>query len=159
MLHATAEPHSSTPPDSKGLPLPQVSQAVVSRLPVRGANHLDGEHGLQLPQLQQHDGQVVDEEQGIHQGHGVLHYPLVVGVLRVQDANAVEEPVGKHEEEYEDQQKGPKHKHPREVCLGLAEKKSPGADQEDEEFKRHRDEQSLTDSTTRLQIISPQDLG
>lgn len=98
---------------SKGSHLPQVSQAVVSWLSVRGANHLDSEHGLQLPQLQQHDGQVVDEEQGIHQGHSILHYPLVVGVLRVQDANAVKEPVGKHKEENEDQQKGPKHKHPR----------------------------------------------
>lgn len=113
MLHTTAEPHLSTPADSKALHLPEVSQAVVARLSVRGANHLDGEDGLQLPQLQQHDGQVVDEEQGIHQRHGVLHYPLVVGVLRVQDANAVEEPVGKHKEEDEDQQKGPKHKHPR----------------------------------------------
>lgn len=112
MRHATAEPQLSIPLDSKGLYLPQVSQAVISWLPVCGANHLDGEHGLQLPKLQQHNGQVVDEEQGIHQRHGVLHYALVVGVLRVQDTNAIKEPVGKHKEEYEDQQKGPKHKHP-----------------------------------------------
>lgn len=101
----------------------------------------------------------MNEEQRIHQRHCILHYSLVVGVLGVQDANAIKKPVGKHKQEDEDQQEGPEHKHPWYVCLGLAEKQSPGPNQKNEEFKCHRDEQSLTDSTTRLQIIPPQDLG
>lgn len=151
--------HTYLHQDFKALYLPQVPQAVVSRLSVRWPNYLDSEHGLQLPQFQQHNSQVVNEEQSIHQRHCILHYSLVVGVLQVQDANAVKEPVGKHKQEYKDQQKGPKHKHPWYICLRLAEKQSPGPNQKNEEFKRHRDEQSLTNSTTRLQIIPPQDLG
>lgn len=53
------------------------------RLTVRGSRDANGEARLELPELQQDDGQVVDEEQRVHQGHGVLHDALVVLVLKM----------------------------------------------------------------------------
>lgn len=50
-------------------------------LAICGACDTHGKARLQLSELQQDDGQVVDEEQGIHQGHGVLDDPLVVLIL------------------------------------------------------------------------------
>lgn len=64
---------------------PELAQVVVPGLAVRGARDAHGEARLQLPQLQQHDGQVVDEEQRVHQGHSVLHDALVVLVLEGND--------------------------------------------------------------------------
>lgn len=60
---------------------PELPQVVVPRLAVGGARDAHGEARLQLPELQQHNGQVVDEEQRVHQRHGVLHDALVVLVL------------------------------------------------------------------------------
>lgn len=50
-------------------------------LAIRGARDRHGKARLQLSELQQDDGQVVDEEQGVHQGHGVLDDPLIVLIL------------------------------------------------------------------------------
>lgn len=50
-------------------------------LAICGARDRHGKARLQLSELQQDDGQVVDEEQGVHQGHGVLDDPLIVLVL------------------------------------------------------------------------------
>lgn len=56
------------------------------RLTIRGSRDANGEARLELPELQQDDGQVVDEEQCVHQGYGVLHDALVVLVLEtIQD--------------------------------------------------------------------------
>lgn len=63
---------------------PELSEVVVPRLAVCGARDADGETWLELPELQQDDGQVVDEEQSVHQGDRVLHNALVVLVLREQ---------------------------------------------------------------------------
>lgn len=62
---------------------PELSQVVVPRLTIRGSRDANGEAWLELPELQQNNGQVVDEEQRIHQGHGVLHNALVVLVLKM----------------------------------------------------------------------------
>lgn len=70
-------PHQHSPPCLS----PELSQVVVPGLAVRGASDAHGEARLELPQLQQDDGQIVDEEQSVHQGHGVLHNSLVVLIL------------------------------------------------------------------------------
>lgn len=54
------------------------------RLTIRGARHTHGEARLELSELQQDDGQVVDEEQSVHQGHGVLDDSLIVLILRMK---------------------------------------------------------------------------
>lgn len=50
-------------------------------LAICGACDTHGKARLQLSELQQDDGQVVDEEQGIHQGDGVLDDSLIVVIL------------------------------------------------------------------------------
>lgn len=50
-------------------------------LAICGACDTHGKARLQLSELQQDDGQVVDEEQGIHQGDGVLDDSLIVLIL------------------------------------------------------------------------------
>lgn len=60
---------------------PELSQVVVPRLAVCGARDTHREAGLELPELQQDDGQVMDEEQSVHQGHSILHNALVVVIL------------------------------------------------------------------------------
>lgn len=50
-------------------------------LSICGAHDAHREARLELPELQQDDGQVVDEEQSVHQRHGVLNDALVVLVL------------------------------------------------------------------------------
>lgn len=62
---------------------PELSQVVVPLLAICGACDAHREAWLELPELQQDDGQIVDEEQSVHQGHGVLHDALVVLILRM----------------------------------------------------------------------------
>lgn len=52
-------------------------------LAICGACDTHGEARLELSELQQDDGQVVDEEQSVHQGHGILDDPLIVLILRM----------------------------------------------------------------------------
>ena len=136
-----------------------MSKAVEAGLAISGADHLQREHGLQLSELQQDNGQVVDEEEGVHEGDGVLHDALVISVPRVQNADPVKKPIGNHEEKDEDQQEGTEHEDPRHVSSLLAEEQRPGPNEQDEELECHGDEESLADGAARLQLLPPQDGG
>ena len=140
-------------------PSPQVSQAVEAGLAVGRADHLQREHGLQLPELEQDDGQVVDEEERVHQRDGILHDALVISVPRVQNADPVKKPIGDHEKKDEDQQEGTEHEDPRHVSSLLAEEQRPGPNEQNEELECHGDEESLADGAARLQLVPPQDGG
>lgn len=61
--------------------LPELSQVVVPCLAICGACDAHRVARLKLPQFQQDNGQVVDEEESVHKRHGVLHDTLVVLVL------------------------------------------------------------------------------
>lgn len=52
-------------------------------LAICGACDTNREARLELSELQQDDGQVMDEEQSIHQGHGILDNSLIVLILRM----------------------------------------------------------------------------
>lgn len=52
-------------------------------LAICGARDTNGEARLELSELQKDDGQVMNEEQSIHQGHGVLDDSLIVLILRI----------------------------------------------------------------------------
>lgn len=136
-----------------------MSQAIETGLAICGTNHLECEHGLQLSELQQDDGQVMDEKQSIHQGHSILDDALVIAVPRIQNPDPMKKPVRHNEEEDEDQQEGTEHEHPWHVCSLFAEKQGPGANEENEELEGHGDEESLANGAARLQLVSPQDGG
>ncbi|KAF0026504.1 hypothetical protein F2P81_021241 [Scophthalmus maximus] len=61
--------------------VPELSYVVVTRLSVRGADNTHAVTGLQLTELQQHHGQVVDKQLGVHEGHGELDDTVVVLIL------------------------------------------------------------------------------
>lgn len=60
---------------------PELSYVVVTRLSIGGAYDTHAVAGLEMTELQQHHGQVVDEELRVHQGHGKLDNPMVVLIL------------------------------------------------------------------------------
>ena len=60
---------------------PELPDVVVTCLPVSGANDAHAVAGLDVPELQQHNSQVVDKQLGIHEGHGELNDAVVVLIL------------------------------------------------------------------------------
>lgn len=156
---APAQPEPTQPPVPLPNPTPEVPDVVEAAGPVSGAHGLERELGLELAQLEQHHGQVVHEEQRVHQRDSVLHDALVIAVPRVQDAHAVEEPVGDDQEEDEHHEQRTEDEDAREKGLGTAKEERPAAQQEDEEFEGHRDEKPLTGRPTGLQLLPPQQLG
>ena len=63
-----------------------------------------------MPELQQEDGEVVDEEQRVDQGEGELH-DVLVGDLAplLQQVHPVEQPEAQHEHEDERRDDRPEH--------------------------------------------------
>lgn len=60
---------------------PELSDVIVTRLSIGGAYDTHAVAGLEMTELQQHHGQVVDEELRVHQGHGKLDNPMIVLIL------------------------------------------------------------------------------
>lgn len=147
------------PTHAPHIPAPEVPDVVEAAGAIGGAHGLERELGLELAQLEQHHGQVVHEEQSVHQRDGVLHDALVVAVPRVQDAHAIEEPVGDNQEEDEHHEQRAEDEDAWEESLGTAEEERPAAQQEDEEFEGHGDEKPLAGRPAGLQLLPPQQLG
>lgn len=51
------------------------------------AQHLDAVLRREVPQLQQHHRQVLDEEQSVHQAHGELHHAAVLHLQEEEEEN------------------------------------------------------------------------
>lgn len=66
---------------------PELSDVVVTRLSVGGANDTHAVAGLKLPELQQHHSQVVYKQLRVHQGHRELDHTVVVFVLPGADSD------------------------------------------------------------------------
>lgn len=60
---------------------PELSYVVVSCLPVGGADDTHVVAGMEVAQLQQHHGQVVHKELGVHKGRRELDDAVVVFIL------------------------------------------------------------------------------
>lgn len=58
-----------------------LSYIVVPSLSISGANDTDAITGLEMTKLQQHHGQVVDKQLGVHKGHCKLNDTVVVLIL------------------------------------------------------------------------------
>ncbi len=78
---------------------PEVAYVVEAAGPVCGANHFEAEGRSEVPDLQQHERQILNEQQRVHQRDGVSHDAPVVTLSGLQHPDAVEEPVRGHEEE------------------------------------------------------------
>lgn len=123
-----------------------------------GPHNLETESRLQVSDLQQHQGQVLDEQQRIHQRRRVSHNPPVVRLSGLQHPHPIEEPVGRHEEEDQRQQQTAEDEEARQSGSGRTEEQRPGGDEEDQELKSQRDVKALAWSAARVQCVPPQQL-
>lgn len=125
---------------------------------VRAPHHLEAEGGLQVSDLQQHQSQVLDEEQGVHQRGGVLHNPPVVPLPGLQHPHAVEEPVRGHEQEHQHHQQAAEDEEARQRGAGRAEEQRPGGDEQHQELEGQRDVEAFAGRPAGLEGVAPQDL-
>ena len=137
---------------------PEVAHVVELAGPVRAADHLQAEGRLQVPDLQQHQSQVLDEEQGVHQRGGVLHYPPVVPLPGLQHPHAIEQPVGRHEQEHQHHQQAAEDEEARQGGAGGPEEQRPGGDEQDQELEGQGDVEAFAGRAAGLQGVTPQDL-
>lgn len=111
-----------------------------------------------MSDLQQHQRQILNEQQRIHQRSRISHNPPVVRFPGLQHPHAVEEPIRRHKEEDQGQQQAAKDEETWKSGSERAEEQRPGGDEEDEELKGQRNVKSLTWGAARLQCIPPQEL-
>merc|ERR1719350_1379039 len=89
----------------------QVAQWKSCRLTVWTANHLDTILRGEVSELEEEDGEVVDEEQGVDQGESELNNVLVKNLCSVlQQVDAVEQPETDDKDEDEGGGHGPEDK-------------------------------------------------
>ena len=124
--------------------------AVAAVLSVRRPRYTHDELRLQLPDLQQDKGEVVNEEQPVHQAVGKLHDAVVVCPLLLHDANSVEEPEGEGQHEDQEQHNGAEHEDPGHGGLGLAKEHSQCTQHQDQQLEREGDKQPLALRRTSL---------
>lgn len=126
--------------------------------PIRAPDHLEAKGRLQVPDLQQHQSQVLYEEQGVHQRGGVLHNPPVVPLPGLQHPHAVEQPVRRHEQEHQHHQQAAENKEARQRGARRPEEQRPGGDEQDQELEGQGDIEAFAGRAAGLEGLTPQDL-
>lgn len=111
-----------------------------------------------MSDLQQHQSQILDEEQRIHQRCCISHNAPVVCLPGLQHPHPIEEPIRSHKEEDQSQQQTAEDEEAWQSGSGRAEEQRPGGEEEDQELKGQRNVEALTRCATRLQCVSPQQL-
>ncbi len=125
---------------------------------VCASDHLEAKGWLQVSDLQQHQGQVLYEEQSIHQRGSVLHDPPVVPLPGLQHPHAVEQPVRRHEQEHQHHQQAAEDKEAGERGARRPEEQRPGGDEQDQELEGQRDVEAFAGRAAGLEGVTPQDL-
>lgn len=110
-----------------------------------------------MSDLQQHQRQVLNEQQRIHQRNCVSHNAPVVGLLRLQHPHTVKKPIRRYEEEDQRQEQTAEDEEAWQAGSGWADKQRPCGDEEDEEFEGQGNVKSLTGRTTWFQCFPPQE--
>lgn len=131
-------------PRSQPFHQPQVTHVVELARSVRAPDDLEAKGRLQVSNFQQHESQVLYEQQGIHQRGRVLHDPPVVPLSGLQHSNAVEQPVRRHEQEHQDHQQTAEDEEAREGGARGAEEQRPGGDEEDQQLEGQGDIEAFT---------------
>ncbi len=125
---------------------------------VRAADDLKAEGWLQMSDLEQHQSQVLYEEQGVHQRGSVLHDPPVVPLPGLQHPHAIEQPVWRHKQEHQHHQQAAEDKEAWECGARRPEEQRPGGDEQDQELEGQRDVEAFAGRAAGLKGITPQDL-
>lgn len=125
---------------------------------IRAPDYLKAKGRLQVSDLQQHQSQVLDEEQRVHQRGSVFHNPPVVPLSGLQHPHAIEQPVRRHEQEHQHHQQAAEDKEARECGARRPEEQRPGGDEEDQELEGQRDVEAFAGRAAGLEGVTPQDL-
>lgn len=137
---------------------PEVAHVVELAGTIRAPHHFKAEGWLKVSDFQQHQSQVLDEEQSIHQRGSILHNPPIVPFSGLQHTHAVEQPVRRHKQEHQHHQEAAEDEKAREGGAGRAEEQSPGGDEQDQELEGQGDVEALAGRAARLEGVTPQDL-
>lgn len=137
---------------------PEVSHVVELARSISTSHHFEAEGGLQVSDLQQHQSQVLNEEQSVHQRGGVLHDPPVVPLPRLQHPHAVEQPIGRHEQEHQHHEQAAEDEEARERGARRAEEQRPGGDEQHQQLEGQGDVEALAGRPAGLQGLAPQHL-
>jgi len=137
---------------------PEVAHVVELAGSICAPDHLKAESRLQVSDLQQHQSQVLDEEQGVHQRGSILHYPPVVPLPGLQHPHAIEQPVRRHEKEHQHHQQAAEHEETREGGAGRAEEQRPGGYEQNQELEGEGDVEAFTWRAAGLEGVTPQHL-
>ena len=124
----------------------QLAQRKGSALPVWTPDHLDQELGAGLvAELQQEQGQVVEEEKAVQQTGGVLDNVTVLDLtaLLVQP-DTIEQPEAQQEDKEKEGEERPEEMDPWKTGAGRAVEDSPGAHCEDQELEGEGDKEPIT---------------
>lgn len=138
--------------------IPEMTHVVELAGSVRAPDDFEAESRLQVSDLQQHQSEVLDEEQGVHQRGGVLHNPPVVSLPGLQHPHAVKQPVRRHEEEHQHHQQAAEDEEARERGARRAEEQRPGGNEQHQELKRQGDVEAFARRAAGLQGVTPQHL-
>ena len=99
----------------------------------------------EVPQFNEQDGEVVDEEQGVYEREGELDNVLVMELVSLlQEMDAVKQPETKDEDEDEGGDEGAEDKDTRESGGGVAKENCPRSKKKDEELEGEADEHPIT---------------
>lgn len=137
---------------------PEVADVVKFTGSICAPHHLEAEGRLQVADLQQHQGQVLDEQQRVHQRGGVLHDAPVVPLPGLQHTHAVEEPVGGHKQEDQHHQQAAEDVEAGQGGAGGSQEQRPGRDEQHQQLEGQRDVKTLAGRPARLQRVAPQHL-
>jgi len=111
-----------------------------------------------MSDLQQHQSQVLNEQQRVHQRSCVSHNPPVVRLFGLQHPDPIEEPVRCHEEKDQSQQQTAEDEETRQRGSGRAEKQCPCGDEEDQQLEGQRNVKALARCSARIQSVPPKEL-
>lgn len=138
---------------------PEVTNVVEAAGSICAPHDLETERRLQVSDLQQHQRQVLNEQQRIHQRNCVSHNAPVVALLGLQHPHAVKKPIRRYEEEDQRQEQATEDEEAWQAGSGRADKQRPRGDEEDEEFEGQGNVKALTWRPTWLQCFPPQERG
>lgn len=135
--------------------IPKMAHIVEAAGSVSRAHHFEAERRPKVPHFQEHQSQILNKQQRIHQRDRVTHYAPVIPLSRLQHPHAIEQPIGGHEEEHQSHQEATENEEPRQRGAGRPEKEGPGRDEKDKEFEGERDVKAFAGGPAGLQRVTP----
>ena len=140
----------------------EFAQGKTPGLAVRTADHLDQVLGLAgVSELQQEEGEVVEEQEGVQEAGGVLDDVRVLDPPSLlHQSDTVEQPEGEEEDEEKESHQSPEQMDPGQSSSGRPVEDGPGSHSQDQEFEGEGDEKTVTvDLALELRVPHVHEVG